>query len=521
MSYLGLTRRKFIGAASFSAVGLLLAACGGGGTTAATTSAAAATSAAPAATSAAATSAAATSAAPAATTTTAAAATTTSAAAATTTSAAAATSAPAASGGTINWLVRTDPVENKGQANVYEPALKNAGIKFTRIIIPSADYIPKINSMAAAKESLEIWGFGGNYMDYWARGLPQALDSYITADKWDLNSYFLPGLPAIYNIKGHQYGLNQLTCYGSNLVYNKDLLDKAGLAVPPVDPDDKSWTFDKLLTYAQKLTVNYGKPDATYGVSWALWDQMTSISYLMGTDSWLPEHYQNFIAQKSNFGNDGNVKGHQQRHDFIYKYQVHPDPSIDQGLNQFANPFQTGKIGMVMDGGWQYWTTSPIKDFKYGFAPVPYDVANKTIVFDDFWIMGRWAQFKDDAWKALRVLTTAANTTAYSNISGTPPTPRESTAPWLKSVADRTGQSVDDLTTLTQKSIDKSRVQESPDHLFLQHPFLDTTYTNEVQPFWAGKDLTADKFFASTLTQKMDDAVLHVYNQFKDSMPSS
>jgi len=61
--------------------------------------------------------------------------------------------------------------ENKGQEEIFEPALKKAGITVNRIVIPSKDYIPKINTLAAAKESLEIWGFGGNYMDYWARGL--------------------------------------------------------------------------------------------------------------------------------------------------------------------------------------------------------------------------------------------------------------------------------------------------------------------------------------------------------------
>src|SRR6185312_10629705 len=166
-------------------------------------------------------------------------------------------------------------------------------------------------------------------------------------------------------------------------------------------------TFDKLIEYGTKLTKNYGKPDAVYGVSWSLWDRMTSISYLWGDDSWTKEHYDNFIAPKSNFGNQANMDGHQLRHDMIYKHQVHPDPSIDQGLNQFANPFKTGKLGIVLDGGWQYWTTADITEFKYGFAAVPYAKTNKTIVFDDFWIMGRWSSNKDNAWKALRVLTDA------------------------------------------------------------------------------------------------------------------
>lgn len=422
--------------------------------------------------------------------------------------------------GTVNWLVRTTVEENNGQKQVFEPMVKQQlpNVKLNRIIVPSAEYIPKINSMAAANESLEIWGFGGNYMDYWARNLPQNLDSYIKGDKWDIKNYFLPGLSDIYNVHGHQYGLPQLTCYGSMMVYNKDLFDKAGLKHPPIDWEDKSWNIDALLQNAQKLTKNYGAPDATYGVSVALWDLMTSLSYLWGGDSWVPEHYTNFIAQKTNFAWEGNIAAHQWRQDLIYKYKVHPDPSIDQGLNQFANPFKTGKIGQVLDGGWQYWTTSDITDFKVGVAPVPWSKANKTIIFDDQWIMGRWAKNKDGAWAVMRVLTSVDATTKYSAVSGTPPTPRESTDSWAKGRADFFGLSLADFRKMLDGSIVKSRIQESPDHLFLQHPKIDSTYTNEIAALWNHSDATAAKVIPS-VTKVLDQTVLDIYNQFKDSMP--
>ncbi len=421
--------------------------------------------------------------------------------------------------GEVNWLVRTTPQENNGQEQVFEPMIKAQlpNLKVNRIVVPSNQYIPKINSMAAANESLEIWGFGGNYMDYWARNLPQNLDSYIAGDKWDIENYFLPGLSKIYNVKGHQYGLPQLTCYGSNLVYNKDLFDAAGEKYPTLDWEDKSWNMDALLEKAKKLTKNYGAPDATYGVSMALWDRMTSLSYLWGGDSWLPEHYTNFIAQKTNFGSKENVDGHQWRQDLIYKHKVHPDPAVDQGLNQFANPFKTGKIAMVMDGGWQFWTTSDIKEFKVGVAPVPWFKTNKTIIFDDFWIMGRWAKNKDGAWAVMRVLSSVEAHVKYSALSGTPPTPREATEPWAKSRAEFFGVSLDDMKKMLAQSIDK-RVQESPDHLFLQHPKIDDTYNNEIAALWNHADATAEKVMPG-VTKAMDQVVLDIYNQFKDAMP--
>jgi len=505
MSRSGLTRRNFLVGIGVGLAGVAVAACGGGAAPEATQ--------APAPTQAPAQQ-------PAAAPTNTPAAASSSAPAPTTAPAQAAAPSGKASGA-VTWLVRTDVNENKGQEQVFEPMLKQQlpNVQVTRVVVPSTQYIPKINSMAAANESLEIWGFGGNYMDYWARKLPQALDTYISGDKWDLKNYFQPGLSDIYNVHGHQYGLPQLTCYGSMMVYNKNLFDAAGIKYPTTDWDDKSWNMDSMLDIAKKLTKNYGAPDATYGVSVAIWDRMTSLSYLWGGDSWLPEHYTNFIAQKSNFNSPENLAAHQWRQDLIYKHKVHPDPSIDQGLNQFANPFKTGKIGMVMDGGWQYWTTSDVTDFKVGVAPVPYQKTNKTIIFDDFWIMGRWAQNKDGAWQVMRVLTSVDATTKYSTLSGTPPTPRESVDSWAKGRADFFGLPLADFRKTLDQSIVKSRIQESPDHLFLQHPKIDDTYNNEIAALWNHSDATADKAMPG-VTKALDDVLMGIYNQFKDSMPT-
>jgi multiple sugar transport system substrate-binding protein len=302
------------------------------------------------------------------------------------------------------------------------------------------------------------------------------------------------------------------------MAYNKDLFDAAGIAHPPMDYNDKSWTSDVMLQNAQKLSKNWGAPDAVYGVSMQMDFKETSLSYLYGGDSWLPEHYTGFIAQKTNFNSPENVQGHQFRQDLIYKYKVHPDPSALSGSAQAVNPFKTGKIAMWLDGGWQFWTTSDITEFKVGIAPIPWFKTNKTIIFDDFWIMGRWAKNKDAAWAAMRVLTSVEATTKYSVLSGTPPTPRESTDPWAQKVAERIGEPLDKVKTLLATGIEKGRVQESPDHLFLQHPKIDTTYVNEIAALWNHPEATAAQVMPQ-VTKVMDQTVLDIYNQFKDSIP--
>jgi multiple sugar transport system substrate-binding protein len=421
--------------------------------------------------------------------------------------------------GKVAWLVRTTPQENKGQEEVFEPAIKrqHPNLQIERIVVPQAQYIPKINAMAAAQESLEIWGFGGNYYDYWWRGLPQDLTPYINADKWNINDYFQPGLMDIYKINNKYYGLSQLTTYGSVMVYNKDMFDAAGLKHPPVDWEDTTWTTDRMLEYAQKLTKNWGKPDADYGVRVDLWLQGTSWPFLWGGDSWAPEHYTDFIAQKTNFNSDPVLQSHQFMQDLIWKHQVAPDPAARQSQAQLSSPFKTGKIGMFLDGGWLYWTTSDIREFKFGFAALPRQRANKNINFNDFWIMGRWSKNKDAAWKVMRTLTGVQETSDYARVSGTPPTPKQSLSAWLEGITKVTGQSIADLTKVTTGAIVKSRSQESPDHIFIQHPKISDTYEQELTVLLNNQE--AATTWVPRVGRIMDETVKGIHDQFKASRP--
>jgi hypothetical protein len=187
-------------------------------------------------------------------------------------------------------------------------------------------------------------------------------------------------------------------------------------------------------------------------------------------------------------------------------------------MNQVGDAFHTGKVGMNMDGGWLYWTARDITAFKVGYAAMPQGKANKNVDYDDQWIMARWSQNKDAVWAVMRLLTSVDATTKYSELSGTPPTPRDSSAPWLQKLADFSGQPVADLQKVTLGAIQPSRSQESPDHLFLQWPKIDTTYTNKMADLWNNGDATADKV-VPTVGSALDDVVGQIYNQFKDTMP--
>jgi multiple sugar transport system substrate-binding protein len=426
--------------------------------------------------------------------------------------------------GVVKWLVRANPAENKGQEEVFEPAIKKVApnLKVERIIVPGREYIPKLNAMAAAGDPPELWGFGGNYIDYWARRLTEDLTPYIQADKWDVEKYFLPGLMDKFKIGGKYWGVSQLTTFGTFIIYNKKLFDQAGLKYPPADWNDPSWNFDTLYDYAKKLTKNPGKPDAVYGiVGFGGW-RPHDLAYMWGTDAYLDEHYTNFIAPKTRYDQPELVEAHQLLQDWIWKEKIHPSQADIEtlGAGGLPNPFMTGRIGMVQTSGWGIWTFSVVKDFTFGVAPqVPFrgKKNKKVTTYNDFWIIGRQSKNKDGAWVVIRAITSVDAVKAYAKISNTPPTVREAVDVWYQYISERHGQSIEDLRKVTEGSINPAFSQESVDHLFIQFPKINDTYRNEADVILLNKAPAAEAW--PKITERVNEIVKSIYDQFKDSMP--
>jgi ABC-type glycerol-3-phosphate transport system substrate-binding protein len=129
-------------------------------------------------------------------------------------------------------------VETRGQAEVLIPTFKEVApnVQVEHAVFaasgPDETYLTKLYAMWSAGEPPDVWGFGGNYFSYWARGLCADLNPLIARDGFDLNQ-FLKGLPEKFNVKGKQYGLPQLTTWGTLLFYNKQLFAEAAVKPPP------------------------------------------------------------------------------------------------------------------------------------------------------------------------------------------------------------------------------------------------------------------------------------------------
>ncbi|MER3405413.1 MAG: hypothetical protein C4289_09880, partial [Chloroflexota bacterium] len=183
---------------------------------------------------------------------------------------------------------------------------------------PGEDYVTKFYTLVAAGEGPDIWGFGGNYAGYWARGLTADLTSLINRDKFDLTQ-FHTGLPELFRYKGKYYGLPQLTTFGTLTFFNRELFAQAGITPPPVDWDDTSWTVEAMLEMARRLTKNPGTPEAIYGLSFGPWGPH-DVAWMWGGDAWLPDHYTEHIAPRSLLDSSASIAGHQFWQDLAWKH---------------------------------------------------------------------------------------------------------------------------------------------------------------------------------------------------------
>jgi multiple sugar transport system substrate-binding protein len=432
-----------------------------------------------------------------------------------------ATSNPIQAGGPsgkFHLYVRDDPVEQQGQSEVLLPTFKKVApnVEVVHDIFAAANaddtYTLKLYTLFAAGTPPDVWGFGQNYFGFWARGMVADITSRITRDKVNLDQ-FLPGLPDKFKIHGKHYGLPQLTTFGTLLFYNKPLFDQAGIKYPPVDWDDKSWTFEAMLDAARKMTKNPGEADATYGLTFSVQLPLT-LAWLWGGDAFRPEHWTDGIAQSTLLDSPESIDGHQWTQDIRWKYQIAPRNGKDptSGIS-----FKAGRYAMEVNGGWNFWGYSTIKDFKWGIAALPARVTNKQPNYNDQWELSSQSQNPDAAWAFIKHVTTPDIQQQYSQLTGTPPTTKAAMDSWYRRYEYLVPRA--ELEKVTQGAIVEKRTHESGDHVLVDWSKLSKYYGDNVTtPLLANQGSAKDVL---TRAKPGYDAIAkEIYETYKGKTPN-
>jgi multiple sugar transport system substrate-binding protein len=374
----------------------------------------------------------------------------------------------------ITWLVRTDPNmidwENE-MIKQFEEQNPNIKIKLTQI--PQEEIDQRLTTMIASGNVPDVWsanwansGFAG----YNQMGALLDLTPYIEKDPASIE-----GIPQeildIYTIEGKNYGLPMLSI-GSFLFYNKDLYDEAGLEYPTTDWEDTSWSWDKMVENAVALSNNTGNPDTQiYGVATGLAGNRHS--WFFGGDFFSDEAYVTANMGTPNVVTPENIEAIQAHVDLIHKHEASPSQAALDSVSALGDPFLTGKVAMMINGGWGFWAYKPA-EFNWGVAPIPYVEGREIPLFVDPWNISAKTKHPDEAWEFIKFLT-AEDGGAKSFMEATSATPaREGLMDdWAQQMSDITGMSVEEIKQVNEGAFKYGR--ESDNHLIAKFAVVQTT----------------------------------------------
>ncbi|RUS47476.1 ABC transporter substrate-binding protein [Cohnella sp. AR92] len=252
----------------------------------------------------------------------------------------------------------------------FEKAHPNIKVKITKA--PYEQFDSKLQSSIAAKNAPDVtshWGYGG-FMEYYNKGMLMDLTPYLGDFK--ASDYNIPeDVMNIYKVDGKTYGI-PLNSYVTVMLYNKDMFDKAGLPYPPTDYEDKSWTFDKMVEYARKMTVDSKNlAEAQYGVDFGFGERDQRPQYF-GANVYSDDTWTNGgKPSKVNLNEPAVIDAYKKIYGLIWDEKVSPTPAFSKSVSgQFGDPFLSGKIGMSVVGSWSLAAASDFS-FNVGVAAVP------------------------------------------------------------------------------------------------------------------------------------------------------
>lgn len=348
----------------------------------------------------------------------------------------------------ITWLVRSDPNLIEWEHRVIEEFEKeNPGIKVRLQTIPQGEIDQKLQTMIAGGNVPDVWSpnwADSGYGTYYALGALKDLTPYLEEDP-NVTDGIDETLLDIYKNDEGVFGLPALAM-GSALYYNKDLFDEKGIEYPPTDWEDKSWDWNAMIETAQAITDNDLPPtQRIYGLLNE--NSPNRDAWYFGGDFFSDEAYDTGIMETPEItSNPRNKEAIQSRYDLINKFEVMPPQSEIAALSQLSDPFLSGRIGMVLKGGWgtrQYAGT----DMNWGIAAYPYTNDEREIpIYVDPWSISEQSRHPDEAWEFLKFLMDPDKAAKWM-VEMTLESPAHGGLKdlWYELISERTGLSVADL----------------------------------------------------------------------------
>lgn len=250
---------------------------------------------------------------------------------------------------------------------------KNPDIKIVIQTGAGGNHLQKFNTELAGDSAPDLtmmWEL--DYGSYAKKGVFADLNQFINHDSQFqdqvLSQEYKPVMD-MFTWDGKLYVLpEQVT--DTVLFYNKDHVAAAGLQMP-TSWDDPSWTWDKFLNYAQKLTQTSGGRVTRYGYAEMWWWGLTACNVIAAANggNWF-ENPINPTSGSSNLTDPKIVEAVQWYADLS---NVHKVAASSKSLTAQAGfqLFMTGKASMGIVGHWFYGAFAATPGLHFDIAPVP------------------------------------------------------------------------------------------------------------------------------------------------------
>lgn len=211
-----------------------------------------------------------------------------------------------------------------------------------------------------------------DYGAYAKRGVLMDLDQFIKGDSEFQHTVMSQQYKAVLDMFSYGGKLwvlpEQVT--DTVLFYNKDHVKAAGLQMP-TSWDDPTWTWDKFLSFAQKLTQKRGSRVTRYGYADMWWYPLTASSVIAAANggNWFSQPV-NPPAGSSNLSDPKIARAIQWYTDLTNVHNVAPGNRTLTTTPGFQL-FMTGKASMGIVGHWFYSAFSGTSGLNFDLAPVP------------------------------------------------------------------------------------------------------------------------------------------------------
>ena len=252
----------------------------------------------------------------------------------------------------------------KQMATAFEAS--HSGTKITLSLPPFEQYDQTLSVLLATGNGPDIITTAGATQALFQEGRLLDVTDLVAADPvlmdpdkfiqsgWDVYRF---GTDRIY---GMYSGADTLLLY-----YNKTMFDTAGIPYPSAE-----WTWDNFVEAAKALTIRDGDRVTQWGCVLGSFDDpewgWANLVWMEGGD--LFDSRPQFSRLTLN--NEPVLKVLHLLNDLVYTHEVAPTPSISESVADQGG-FESGTVGMVVDGGWSIQTFKAIEAFEWDIQTLP------------------------------------------------------------------------------------------------------------------------------------------------------